>query len=326
MEKVLTISVAAYNVEKFLVNTLNSLADSRYVDKLEVFVIDDGGNDKSLEIAKEFEQRFPYTFHAIHKENGGYGSTVNYSIKHATGRYFKLLDGDDWMDQNGLNDILDKLKNCQEDVIVSEYYTGPSANELIIVPTRQLDETIVKVCEYETSYPHGMWSLFYRTEMLKESQVVCPEHSMYTDQIYSTVPFGIADSIRFINLPVYCYRFGRTEQSTSRPSRIKHAEEMLSVCKMLYDYYEAHKDGNKYLLSRVSRYYIVALKTLMLTPLTRENRRKLILYETQMKQNHPELYHAATSSNSIGVFVNILRKSHYAAYWLIKFIPVNKFL
>ena len=69
MEKILTISVAAYNVEKFLRQTLGSLTDPRYVDKLEVFVVDDGGRDGSLEIARDFERQYPQTFHAVHKEN-----------------------------------------------------------------------------------------------------------------------------------------------------------------------------------------------------------------------------------------------------------------
>ena len=84
-EKLLTISVAAYNVEDYLDQALESLADPAYVNRLEVFVVDDGGSDQSLLIAKSYEEKYPDTFHAIHKENGGYGSTVNYSIAHATG-------------------------------------------------------------------------------------------------------------------------------------------------------------------------------------------------------------------------------------------------
>ena len=169
MNKILTISVAAYNVEQFLEKTLGSLADSRYVDRLEVFVVDDGGKDSSLEIAKKYESRYPQTFHAIHKENGGYGSTVNYSIAHATGKYFKLLDGDDWMDRDGLNSVIAELEKHDEDVIITDYYIGPTEEKLKIVRTRNQNGSVVNVKDYKTDFPHGMWALFYRTEMLKKS-------------------------------------------------------------------------------------------------------------------------------------------------------------
>lgn len=323
MKKLLTISVAAYNVEKYLGNALESLSDSRYVDKLEVFVVDDGGTDKSFDIAKAFEARFPQTFHAIHKENGGYGTTVNYSIARATGKYFKLLDGDDWMDKEGLYSILTKLEQCEDDIIVTEYYTGPSSTELSVIPTRHKDNTIVRVKEYETTYPYGMWSLFYKTEILKKSKIELFEHTLYTDQIYSTVPFAVANVIRFFNIPVYCYRIGRDEQSTSKPSRIKHANEMLRVCDFLYEFYENHK--NKYLLSRISRYYIGAVKTLLLFPVNKENKKRFVDYELKAKNFHADIYKAALTSNNWGLILNILRITGYRTYPLIKFIPDSNF-
>ena len=116
-KKTLTVSIAAYNVEKFLENTLKSLEISELLNELEVFVIDDGGKDGSLEIARHFQEKYPDTIHAIHKENGGYGSTVAYSIAHATGKYFKLLDGDDWFDKEGLLQIIKRLRTCEADII-----------------------------------------------------------------------------------------------------------------------------------------------------------------------------------------------------------------
>ena len=322
MNKILTISVAAYNVEKFLENTLKSLADSRYVDKLEVFVVDDGGKDRSLEIAKHYEEQFPQTFHAIHKENGGYGSTVNYSIAHATGKYFKLLDGDDWMNCNGMDYILRRLERCEEDVIITDYYIGPSENELKVIHTRNDDNSVIRVKDYETAFPHGMWSLFYKTDMLKRSNLVLPEHMLYTDQVYSTIPFSIAETIRFINTPVYCYRYGRAEQSTSLPSRLKHADEMLKLCSDLMTFYESHSgDNNKYLFSRIARYNIVAIRTLLLFPINNNNLKRVKEYEKQIKEQYPEFYYSAENKSGMGKLIKMLRKTKYLAYWGIKFIP-----
>ena len=119
MEKILTISVAAYQVEKYIEKNLKSLINSNVIDFLEIFVIDDGGKDSTIDIAEKYQKIYPDSIKIVRKENGGYGSTVNYSIFHATGKYFKLLDGDDWFNTKGLIHLVDYLKNCRSDIVIT---------------------------------------------------------------------------------------------------------------------------------------------------------------------------------------------------------------
>ena len=100
LTKILTISIAAYNVEKYIDRTLSSLNDPRFLDDIEVLIIDDGSSDNTKQIALEYEASAPDTFHYISKENGGHGSTINCGIRFATGKYFRVIDGDDWVDTN----------------------------------------------------------------------------------------------------------------------------------------------------------------------------------------------------------------------------------
>lgn len=321
-DKLLTVSVAAYNVEKYLENTLESLIIPEWIDRLEVFVIDDGGKDSSIDIARKYEEKYPDTFHAIHKENGGYGSTVAYSIARAKGKFFKVLDGDDWFDKEGLIKVLNRLENCLEDVIVTDYYIGPDEKGLWQKSCGHVDNEVVRVKNYYTDIPHGMWALFYRTDLLQQCQIEFPLHTLYTDQLYASIPFAYADSIRFFNIPVYCYRLGRDEQSTSRISRIKHIDEMISVCNMLYQFYDLHKDDNNiYLLCRIARYYLGAVRTFLLLPVNRENRDKIINYESENKKNHTDIFVAAGKGTYIAKYLHMMRKTNYRLYWLNKLIP-----
>ena len=121
-KKVLTISIAAYNVEKYIEHTLESLIVPEIINKLEIFIIDDGSKDGTLEIAKQYERKYPNVFYAVHKSNGGYGSTVNYSLTHATGKYFKLLDGDDWFAKESMSQFIYYLENQTADIVLSPYY------------------------------------------------------------------------------------------------------------------------------------------------------------------------------------------------------------
>ena len=99
MEKLLTVTVPAYNADRWLEYNLDSLLLPSCLDMLEVLVVDDGSVDRTGEIADSYAARCPDTVRVIHKENGGHGSGVNTGIKEARGRYFKVVDADDWVDQ-----------------------------------------------------------------------------------------------------------------------------------------------------------------------------------------------------------------------------------
>ena len=71
VEKVLSVVIPAYNMEKFIAQTLDSLICDEYMDELEVLIIDDGSKDRTAEIAREYEKRYPGTFILVSKENGG---------------------------------------------------------------------------------------------------------------------------------------------------------------------------------------------------------------------------------------------------------------
>ena len=163
------------------------------MDKLEVFIVDDGGNDNTLQIAREYESKYPETFHAVHKENGGYGSTVNYSIAHATGKYFKLLDGDDWYLLRNLKRLISDLERINSDVVVTnyeickegidEYKTSLGCNFL---PNKEI---LLFHAMLRVDLVCGQFE--FKTDILRKSGVRVPEHRLYTDQLYRTIPFRL---------------------------------------------------------------------------------------------------------------------------------------
>lgn len=67
-EKILTISVAAYNVEEFLANTLNSCVVREVFNEIEVLIVDDGSTDHTADIAQEYINNYPDMFQLIRKQ------------------------------------------------------------------------------------------------------------------------------------------------------------------------------------------------------------------------------------------------------------------
>ncbi len=56
MEKIITFSIAAYNVEKYLKKLLDSIIEETLLNKIEILIINDGSNDKTIEIAKDYKK------------------------------------------------------------------------------------------------------------------------------------------------------------------------------------------------------------------------------------------------------------------------------
>ena len=108
-DKLLSVVVPSYNASKYLDFNLQSFLRPSVPEKLEVIVVDDGSTDDTARIADAYHEKYPETIKVIHKENGGHGSGINAGLRAATGKYFKLVDADDWVDHEALERLLDYI-------------------------------------------------------------------------------------------------------------------------------------------------------------------------------------------------------------------------
>ncbi len=122
MEKILTIVIPTYNMQDYLRRCLDSLiVPEEQMKHLEVLVVNDGSKDNSSAIAHEYQNKYPDTFRVIDKDNGHYGSCVNAALKIATGKYFRLVDADDWVNTSGLIKLIDLLSVHDEDAVFTKF-------------------------------------------------------------------------------------------------------------------------------------------------------------------------------------------------------------
>ena len=82
MDKVLSVVIPSYNVERFLRQTLDSFLDERILKDIEVLIVDDGSSDGTAAIGKEYENTYPDSIRLISKKNGGHaeGHTLKWSM------------------------------------------------------------------------------------------------------------------------------------------------------------------------------------------------------------------------------------------------------
>ena len=121
-EKILTVSVAAYNVEKYLKKLVGSITAMKNRDMVEVLIVDDGSKDRTPDLGMKYQAQYPGIIRYIRKENGGHGSTINTGIREAKGRYFRALDGDDWLDTAGADELVKRLaQESEADAVITDF-------------------------------------------------------------------------------------------------------------------------------------------------------------------------------------------------------------
>ena len=323
-EKILTISIAAYNVEKYIEETLESLVSTKNINKLEIFVIDDGGQDSTLEIAQKYHQLYPSSIIPVHKENGGYGTTVNYSMEHASGKYFKLLDGDDWVQTHELDRLIQHLENIETDVVITPFLKGPEMTEMEKIDYQKYFEENEEllISDLDKLPLIGMWALCYKTSVLRESGLKLPERLFYTDQFFCTLPFATAKTIVYFDAVVYCYRVGREGQSVSRESRIKNAQMTFDICSELVKFVSDNTNNPNYhyMRHRVSSYYQSSLKTILLHPINEQVAEDFRKYDLEIRKISPDIYSYVTSFGKIGKLIMMIRLTRYKGLYLLKLV------
>ena len=99
----ITVVVPIYNVEEYIGKCLVSLINQTFTN-FEVWAINDGSPDNSSNIVEEYSKQ-DKRIKLINKENGGYGSVLEYGIKNISSKYFLVCDPDDWLETNALEEL-----------------------------------------------------------------------------------------------------------------------------------------------------------------------------------------------------------------------------
>lgn len=320
MEKILSVSIASYNVEKFIRKALDSCCVPGIMDRLEVLVVNDGSTDGTLGIAREYEEKYPGTFRVIDKENGGYGSTVNASIRAATGRYFRLLDGDDWFDTEGLTAFVEELSGAQEDMVVAQFKRvfEEDGHEELRDEAEDIGEKIVHFDALGDHEWFTMHAVTYRTKILQDQGIRLTEHCFYTDQEYDLLPLPWVDTVRIFPQVVYCYRIGRGEQSVSPEGLEKHYRDQTIVLKRLYSVYpdvgEKKTAKDRYIFHYFVLRTFLQIKVLLVISKSQLHKQELKNFLGYLKREQKPIYRELRRTSRI---LNILLLSGYGAYGIL---------
>lgn len=241
--KLLTVVVAAYNCSTTLDRIFEHIIVCKHLDQLEVIIVNDGSKDDTSVVAHRLADKYPSWVRVIDKENGGHGSALSAGFKAAQGRYCRPLDGDDWLDEYGLDALMERLASCNADMVVSDVKilnldSGDAKKVSSPLPSN-------RVCEVADIIPiepmPGYHATIFSTRILQR----IPEfdhHCFYVDNEYNTYPLFYVDEIIYYPENVYVHTVGNEEQSTSVQSLIKNIGNLKTVFFSLMQYAEQHED------------------------------------------------------------------------------------
>ena len=300
--KYISFAIPSYNSQDYMSHAIESILTGG--EDVEIIIVNDGSGDRTLEIAREYKKKYPGIIKVVDKENGGHGDAVNSGLSNATGKYFKVVDSDDWVDEEALQSILVFLKELERedkeiDMLVSNYVyekAGAARKKCIhyrnVLPQDKIfswDE----IGRFRLDQYILMHSVIYRTSMLKLSQMTLPKHTFYVDNIFVYEPLPHVQKMYYLDVNFYRYFIGRSDQSVNEQVMIGRIDQQILVTKQMLGCHDVTKLSSRKLKHYMVRYLeimMVISSILAIKSGSRENMEKKKELWNYVKKMNPSLY------------------------------------
>ena len=172
----LSITLATYNVEEFIEESIESIINQTYKD-FELICIDDGSSDNTLSILRKYEASDSRIKVIAKKVNEGLAVARNESLKLAKGKYITFLDGDDIYDETLFEKAVKLAEKEQSDIVYWDYVTfynpkdisnlRKEKSELLAIDSRNKKQLL--------KLPSFTWVKIIRTEKARELKIHFPK-------------------------------------------------------------------------------------------------------------------------------------------------------
>lgn len=318
--KILTFVVPCYNSAAYMDHCISTLLACGNEEDIEIIIVNDGSKDDTAKIADSYGKKYPKVVRVIHQENGGHGEGVNQGIRNATGKYFKVVDSDDWIDVKCGKALIGRIKELMKgkeeiDLFICNYvYEHSRDNSQVVMDYRGIlpENKIIHWAEtkrFSIDRYLLMHSLLYRTEVVRKSGLELPKHTFYVDNLFAYVPLPFVKSIYYMDLDLYRYFIGRDDQSVNEAVMVKRVDQQLRVTNAMLDAYDISEliKTNKRLGVYMRNYLammVVVCQMLLLVDGSEEALQKKKELWKHIKQKDEALYRHF-KYESIALFMNL---------------------
>lgn len=212
--KLISVIVAAYNIEAYLPHCLDSLLMQTY-QRLEIIVVDDGSKDCTGSICDQYAQR-DSRIQVIHQENQGLSGARNTGLSIAKGDYIGYVDGDDWIEPEMYQAMLEACEEENAQIAVCAYrkireenlqieQTKFSGRKYVLTRQEALD---IYICDNKPFHIYNsVWSKLFRKDLIEGIRFPLGKKS--EDIMYTTKALANTNCCVFLDVPYYNYVLDR---------------------------------------------------------------------------------------------------------------------
>ena len=228
-----SIVIPIYNVEKYLRQCLDSVVNQTLRD-IEIICVNDGSKDSSPEIIEEYVKRDPRV-KAIHKENSGYGNSMNRGFDAATGEYIGIIESDDYAELDMFEKLYNSAKENDLDACKSGfffYYSVPEERNIpapvasrvmckkVFCPTEDF-KSLREQIEFFNIKP-TIWSAIYRKDFVRENNIRFNETpgASFQDTSFNFKVWALAKRVKLLEECFLHYRQDNESSSINSASKV----------------------------------------------------------------------------------------------------------
>lgn len=207
----ISIIVPVYNVEKYLVECIESLLDQTY-SNIEILCINDGSTDNSRAIIDSYrlqDSRIELLEHDFNCPNKGLSASRNLGIKEAKGKYICFIDSDDFISRDFIMDLYVDIEKSDADIAMAsiyETYAGLTKPLVIYNTNESAISTKMKFDLAQLPKHNYVWNKLYRASFLRKSEILFREGKLYEDIEWTHKIFYLANKVCTSTSAKYFYR------------------------------------------------------------------------------------------------------------------------
>ncbi|MDY5497208.1 MAG: CDP-glycerol glycerophosphotransferase family protein [Anaerobutyricum sp.] len=232
--KKISVIIAAYNAEKYLAETLDSVfLQTMDRSEYEVIAVNDGSSDNTVNILNDYKEKYDNLI-IINKENGGPSSARNAGLDIAKGEYIFFFDADDLIEADALMSMYETAKNNHADLLIGKY---DIFNEHTTTQIHNLDKLVEQedIDKYDTDilWTFSLSNKLFRRELIEQYHFRLPPISYSEDGAFLTEFLYHCSKITGFDQIIFHYRRYNDTEASSITASISPAK--------IKDYITAHQ-------------------------------------------------------------------------------------
>ncbi len=279
----ISVIIPVHNSERYLRKCLDSVANQTF-NNFEVIMVDDGSEDRSLCIMKEYGDKHS-NFKLFSIEKSGVSEARNIGIEKSSSKYLAFIDSDDFVLPNFLEVLYNNINKSNTDIVCCNYYLYWPKKNFYIKDIMHLSsgiyssEKILYSLVKDVRVHFFLWNKLWRRSLFIDNNIKFPRGKCYEDIYVCLMAVYFSKNISVVSSCLYFYT--RRDDSFESSTTLKKYKDYIEAFKYIRIFLDSQGEYNKYRKSHIilgMRIILSSIPMLLFMKRDKENKQK-IFYE-----------------------------------------------